>query len=382
MLANIVNKADGEDRQTAATMRDVAAAAGVSLGTVHHVLNPGHRRVAPDLRERVLDAMRGLSYEPAPRRRPDQTLEIGVVLPSLTNSFFGICLEGIQQTLSREGHLMLAACHDESVDDERRILLALRRRGVDGLILTPCWKVPSEVTSMVEHGLPVTILDRCSPVETLNRVVMDIYESSFDATRLLIDNGHRKIALINGPDGMDTSLERRRGYVDALRLAGLEHRPEYERCGPWTYEHGYRAMAALAALPEPPEASFLSSPMLTLGALMAMRERHLAWPDDIAIVGYGDPAWASLVEPPLTVVEQPLERMGEATANLLLASIKHNQPAVGQMVTLRSQIVLRQSHWGRRERGPESKVEPSTAGANRATGADRASAELEEGRWG
>jgi LacI family transcriptional regulator len=201
------------------------------------------------------------------------------------------------------------------------------------------------VRRMVERGLPVTILDRCPPTEHLNCVVMDIYESSFDATRLLIEHGHRRIALINGPDGMHTSLERRRGYVDALRLAGVEYRPEYEHCGPWTYEHGHEAMAHLTALPDAPRACFISSPMLTLGALLALRERHLAWPDDIALVGYGDPAWASVVQPPLTVVEQPVDRMGEAAANLLFASIRHSKPTTGQKVTLRSQIVLRQSHW-------------------------------------
>jgi LacI family transcriptional regulator len=335
-----------EERSAKPTMRTIAAAAQVSLGTVHHVLNPGPRRVAPELRSRVMEAMRELGYEPAPRQgRQVRPLEIGVVLPSLSNPFWGSCVEGIQRVLAREGHVVLAACHDESVVEERRALAAVRRRHVDGLIFTPCWEVPGEVRRMAERGVPVTILDRSGPAEVLNCVVMDIYESSFDATRLLVEHGYRRVALINGPDGMQTSLERRRGYVDALARAGIEYVSEYEHCGPWSYEHGHEAMAHLAALPEPPQACFISSPMLTLGALMAMRERHLAWPDDVALVGYGDPGWAAVVEPPLTVVEQPVDRMGEAAAGLLLASIRHSKPTTGQKVTLGSQIVLRQSHW-------------------------------------
>lgn len=345
-------------------MRDIAALAGVSLGTVHYVLNPGTRQVSPERRDRVLQAMRGLDYELAPRaRRRDQTLEIGVVLPSLTNFFFGSCLEGIRRVMARGGHLMLAACHGDSVEEERRALAAMRRRRVAGLIFTPCWEIPAEVERMARDGLPVAVMDRCPPTVALNRVVMNIYESSFDATRLLLENGHRKIALINGAEGMYTSLERRRGYVDALHFAGLDYRPEYERCGPWTFEHGYQAAADLAALSDPPQASFISSPMLTLGALSALRERHLDWPDDVAIVGYGDPAWASLVQPPLTVIQQPLEQMGESAANLVLGSINTSKPANCQSVTITSHLVVRQSHWRTRRAGSRSLIADQAAQA-------------------
>ena len=112
-----------------------------------------------------------------------------------------------------------------------------------------------------------------------------------------------------------------------------------------TFDHGLQATRTLLGLAEPPSAIFSSSVPLTSGVLWGLRERRLRVPEDIALVGFGDPVWASLVTPPLTVIEQPTTRLGEAAARLLLAMIGKEQSATGQRVVLETRLVLRESHW-------------------------------------
>jgi DNA-binding LacI/PurR family transcriptional regulator len=265
-------------------------------------------------------------------------------VPDSTNPFFSRVVVGVDSVLRKSGHLMLCSSSGEDTEREQELIAAFLKRRIDGLILTPVTEVSPRVDRLVDEGFPVVIMDRIGR-SRLNRVTMNNYESAFKATRLLIESGHALIALINGPERMDTARERRRGYREALRFAGLDGRPEHERLGPFTFEHGRRATRELLALPQPPTAIFSSSAILTSGVLWALRERRLRWPDDIAIVGFGDAVWASLVTPPLTVIEQPVELLGETSAQMLLDSFDQRAPVAGQHVVLDSHLVLRESHW-------------------------------------
>lgn len=328
-----------------ATMRDVAKRAGVSLATVSYVLNPGTRPVSATRRGQVMAAIEALGYEPAPRPRlRTSALAIGLVVPDATNMFFASTVAGVEGVLGRAGHVLLGSSSGDDPARERDVIAALVKRRIDGLILTPCREVPPQVEQLAAKGLKVVIMDRGGPTP-LNRVTMSNYESAFQATRLLIESGHESIGLINGPDYVDTAGERRRGYRAALEFAGLTPRPEYEFRGAFTFDFGRHAMRRLLALPSPPSAVFSSSAMLTSGVLWALRERRLRWPDDVAVVGFGDTVWASLVTPPLTVIEQPVSQMGETAAQLLLASLSSDTAAQGQHVVLDSHLVLRESHW-------------------------------------
>ena len=223
------------------------------------------------------------------------------------------------------------------------LVAACVRARVDALVLTPTAGVPAQVERLAAGGLPVVLMDREGGSTALDRVVMDNYRCAFQATRLLIESGHRRIALVNGPSHVSTAAERLRGYGDALAFAGLPVVDEYVRAGPFSHEHGRQATLDLLALDTPPEAVFTSSVILTSGVLHALRERRLRWPDDIAIVGFGDAAWVPVVTPPLTVIEQPAQQLGEVAARLLLAH--GGRERVGQRVVLDARLILRESHW-------------------------------------
>lgn len=327
------------------SMRDVARAAGVSLATVSYVVNGGPRPVSAGRQSRVQTAIKELGYQV--RRRQPAAVTVGVIVPDATNTFFSRTVAGIQSALWPQGHnAMVVSSGDDPLRELELVRLLLRSR-VDGLVVTPCDRIDPEVEQLASSGIPVVVMDRGAGSTSLNSVTMNNYDSAFKAVRLLVDSGHRLIALLNGPDRVDTARERRRGYLDALRLASLSVIPQYVRSAPFGLEPGLQATRELLALETPPDALFSGSVVLTAGALTALKERGLRWPDDLAIVGFGDAIWAPMMSPPLTVVEQPAERLGATAAQLLLSTLKEGGPRTGQRVVVESRIVLRDSHWGR-----------------------------------
>lgn len=323
-------------------MRDVARRAGVSLATVSYVVNGGPRTVSDELRGRVDAAVRELGYRPARRGRArTRPLTVAAIVPDAGNPFFAAALAGLRSVLGARGHVVITGSTDECADLEDELLATFVRARVDGIVLTPCGPVPDAVGRLAASGMPIVLMDRDGGSTTLSRVVMDNHRSAFQATRLLIESGHRRIALVNGPASVGTARKRLGGYRDALAFASIEPDAALERGVPFTPEQGRLATLDLLSRTERPDAIFSSSVILTSGVLRALQERRLRWPDDIAVVGYGDADWAALVSPPLTVIQQPARQLGEVAGQLLLAG----QGGGSQHVVLESHLVLRESHW-------------------------------------
>jgi DNA-binding LacI/PurR family transcriptional regulator len=297
--------------------------------------------VSDATRQRVLDAAAKLQYERSgPGRRPTRTLVIGAVVPDATNSFFADALRAVEGVLRRGGHQLLVASSgdDAAMEDKLVHLLAPK---IDGLVLSPAGELGSATTDLAKRR-PVVIMDR-GGAPGVPSVVMDNRASAERATRVLLDSGHRQIALVNGPLRVGTARDRLAGYEAALALAGFEVAQPYVRSCEFTFEAGRQATTDLLRLPERPDAIFSSSAILTSGVLSALCEQDLHWPDDIAVVGFGDAVWASLVNPPLTVIEQPKAELGRRTAELVLAAVRGARST--EQLTLTSRLVLRESHW-------------------------------------
>lgn len=326
-----------------ASMRDVARVAGVSLATVSYVVNGGPKPVGAATRQRVVAAMHRTGYRAGGRSRSRaRSLTIGAIVPDATNTFFAEALGGAESVLGEFGHMLVTASSNDDPARELKALKALSRARVNGLILTPNADVPAEVEELTSRGVPVVLMDRDGGATGLSRVVMDNYGSAFQATRLLIDSGLHRIALVNGPEQVSTARERLQGYRDALERAGLAVDDRYVRLGPFTVEHGRQGTLDLLSLPKQPDAIFSSSVILTAGVLWALRAQRLRWPEDIAVVGFGDSVWASLVTPTLTVIEQPVRQLGEVAARVLMAS--NGDAGQPQQLVLESHLILRESH--------------------------------------
>lgn len=328
---------------TSPTLRDVAAAAGVSLTTASCVLGTGRRGVSDALRARVEAAADELGYELHPRgRRRTQSLSIGVVVPSVTNAFFTAVIGALGGVLGQAGHHLVVAPSGDDPQAEDELVRLLSPR-IDGLAIAPADQIGRATRELAARGVPVVVFDRVGGAIDLPSVVMDNFESAQRATMILVESGFERIALVNGPQRIATARERTRGYLAALEAAGLQASDDRIWLGEFTMHDGRRAVDWLLQGPERPDAIFSSSAMITPGVLAGLREHGVSWPHDMAVVGFGDGVFAQLVEPAVTVIEQPTQAMGETVARLLLTRPAANQPPAH--VVLESMLVLRDSHW-------------------------------------
>jgi LacI family transcriptional regulator len=331
-----------------ATLRDVARHAGVSLATASCALGQGRRGVSDVMRARVQRAADELGYELRPRgRRRARPLFVGVVIPDVTNTFFSVLAGALDEALAAEGHRVLVAPsrEDPELEDEIVSLLAPR---IDGLVLAPASQVGPATLALARRGVPVVLVDRDGGAPQLPSVAMDNFDSAYRATMILVESGFERIALVNGPQRISTARARTEGYMAALAAGGLQRSDEWIWVGEFNFQDARRSVDWLMQAPERPDAIFSTSAVLTSGVLTGLRQHGLRWPDDVAVVGFGDAVYAALVEPGVTVIEQPTRTMGETAARILLNRTSYQQDA--PHVLLPSKIVLRDSHW-RRARG-------------------------------
>jgi DNA-binding LacI/PurR family transcriptional regulator len=324
------------------TLRDVAERAGVSLASASYALGRSGRQVGDGTRTRVLRAADELGYEPRRRGRPlRRALTVGAIVPDAANPFFADVLRAAGNHLRANGHRLLATYSGEDGETEGDLLRLIGTR-VDALMLVPTRPVGRDVRNLA-HRMPVVLMDRDGDAPELASVALDNVGSARNATRALIESGHRRIAIVNGPSRVSTARDRLQGYATALQEAGIAVRETYVQTGEFSSDTGRQAVHQLFRLPEPPEAIFSSSPLLTSGILPALQEHGIRWPDEVAFIGYGDAVWASLVQPPLTIIEQPTAEMGVTAAGMILSHTR--SPLPPRRIILSSRLVLRESHW-------------------------------------
>jgi LacI family transcriptional regulator len=324
-------------------MQDVAEAAGVSLGTVSHVLSGSHP-VNPETRERVDVAIRQLAFRPNRVARAlagDRSSTIGVLLPDIANPFFAELARGAEDVLGRADFAVLFGNSDNDAGKERRYLSNFSERRVDGMIALTTAGADAEELRQLTAYIPVVVVDRVAPGWGGDTVVGDNETGMMLAVRHLAQLGHRRIALINGDPGLSTAIERRAGFVRAASDEGLEVRLLSE--GEFTFESGFDQARALLALPEPPTGVCAANDLLALAVLGAAADLGRRVPRDLSVVGYDDIVFAKVASPALTTIHQPAYDMGAAAAKLLLKRLRDSTRRASRRVVMKPALVVRAS---------------------------------------
>ena len=325
-------------------MRDVAERAGVSKTTVSHVINTT-RFVEEETKQRVLRAIAELGYRPSVVARSlttKRTQTVGVVVSDSSNHFFTEVLSGIEEVLLPEDYALLVCNTAEILEREAHYLDLLLRQRVDGIIAAATsqrWDVLTEAE--IEH-MPVVFVDRRFEGLDGPFVGVDNERGAYLGTTHLIECGHRRIGILAGFERLSTMRERLAGFRQALQEHDIPLPGECVVNSPLSIEGGRDAMRQLLTLPERPTAVFLNNNLLSLGALLAIRDLELRCPEDVAVVGFDDHPWAAVSDPPLTIVRQPAERVGQAAAEMLLALINDEKVSEPHIV-LDCEVVPRQS---------------------------------------
>lgn len=337
-----------------ATIRDVAAKAGVSVATVSRVFNQ-KGPIREDTIRRVMDIAARLRYVPHAGARSlstRSTRTIGVLLPDLHGEFFSEVIRGVDVAARQSGyHILVSGSHSDA-EEMSAMLRALRGR-VDGLIvMSPDLRLGS-ISRALAPETPVALLNCAATGRRTIRI--DNYSGSRSMTDHLLSLRHRRIAFIRGPERNADAAERRRGYQDALATADAE---PIELAGDFTEDSGYRAAPDILAMRGRPTAIFAANDAMAIGALRALREAQVRVPEDIALAGFDDIPIARYLTPPLTTVRVETAEMGRRAVDYLVHTIENGADSGRKHDVIATSLVVRES-CGARIRGRRKSIQPS-----------------------
>ncbi len=311
-----------EDRRLLRQVRleDVSRRAGVSTATTSRVLT-GKGRVSEALRHRVLAAVDALGYTPDRIARSmtlGRTMTIGLVVSDVTNPFFTSVARGVEDAAREGGYGILLCNTDEDPEIEKTQLNILRERRVDGILLAPAGGESSHIQSLVDGGSTMVLIDRHIKGVDAPSVQVENAGATAEATRYLLSLGHRDIAIVVGKPSVSTSEERLQGYVQAHHDALLSPRPDLVFGGRYAQEGGYDSGAAIARMEPRPSAVISCNNVMTTGLLLALRDAGVRIPEDISLISFDDLPYFTLLDHPLTAIQQPMYELGHVACNLLL----------------------------------------------------------------
>ena len=329
------------------TLEKIGELAGVSRATVSRVVN-GTPGVRPEVRERVMGVIEETGYQPnlAARSLASNRMGlIGLVIPCaiqslFTDPFFPRLIQGMTQVCNENDYTMsLFLLHSE--DEEEKLYPRVLNRGyLDGVILASFDKNDPLIARIEKSDMPFIMIGR--PDETSNASYVDANseEGAYTAVAHLIHRGRKRIATITGRLDMNSGIDRLNGYKNALSERGLPIDEALIVNGYNSEAEAYNAMLRL--LPHKPDAVFVASDGMALGALRALRSANIAIPDEIAVVGFDDLPLAATSDPPLTTVKQPVRRMGVIAAETLLDIIKEGAEPP-RRIALPTELIIRQT---------------------------------------
>jgi len=306
------------------TIVDVAEAAGVSTATVSRVLN-NHPQVDVHLASAVRKAVKELGYRPSRVARSLRTRRNRVwaliVSDVRTGPFFGAVVRGVEDVAYEAGYSLFLCNTDEDPTKEASYIELAIAENVAGLILTPSG-ARTDLSPLLNFGIPVVLADRTLPGQQADSVLVDNVSGAHEAVNHLLEGGYERIACITGPLTTTTGQQRYVGYCNALEAAGIVVDDSLVCVADFRELGGQHAMEALLAEKQRPDAVFVTNHLMTVGTLQAISAAKLTIPTDIAVVSFDDMPWASLLQPPLTAVDQPAYDMGVEGARLLLSRLE------------------------------------------------------------
>ena len=331
------------------TLRDIAKALDLSVSTVSKALRDSYE-ISGATKKRVVDFARANNYLPnrmAKSLKEGKSGSIGVVVCSIDNSFVSRMLDGIDGTCAASGYDIIIMQSKESLLQERACLKQLEARGVEGVLISPSAETvdTEHIDQLAAAGKPVVFFDRIGDRPDTYQVGINNREGAFRATKHLIENGYRRIAMLNIGPAIYFADQRASGYREALAANGIDYREPYVRlCAPAdrkTFKATVDAnIRSLLALPDAPDALFTTTDQLSTHSLSVLHELGYRIPDDIALIGFSNTEFAGMLTPPLSTVYQPAFEIGKQAAEMLVGLIdgKNNKEVETVMLPVRLDV--------------------------------------------
>jgi len=327
-----------------ANIRDVADNAGVSVATVSRTLQQPER-VSPKTRNKVMAAVQAVGYKPnlmAVKFRSGKTHNLVVLVPTVANVFFARVISGMQEAAAELGYSILLANTLGNNDIENHYAKMVSTSQADGLIQLRAHN-PFDASMINDNGL-LPMVNACEVIEDGQYPVvsLDNRAAAKAMTEHLISLGHKRIAMIKGPQSSPLTQERLNGYKDALRDANIVFDESLLFDGDFTLQAGYKAGVTISELANKPSAVFCENDETAIGAIKAFKQADLHVPNDISVAGFDDIAFSAFVEPPLTTIAQPAEEFGR-TAVTLLVDLLNGKIRKAPKVIMPFELIVRES---------------------------------------
>ena len=323
----------------------VAKQAGVSTATVSRVVSGTNGRVSRETRDRVMQAVEQLGYEPnsaAKHLRTQRSGKILVTVPDISNPFFALILQGIEDAALKAGYAVLIGDTQHEPAREERYAQMLLQKQADGLIFLG-HRLPNDAVRLaraVTHR-PAPIVNGCefSPRLGVPSVHIDNAKAAQEAMEHLYSLGHQRVAVVTGPLASPLSRDRLRGAKAGARAAKAQRHLTVV-AGDFSISSGTIAATRLLARKPSPTAVFCFNDEMAIGVMQTARRRGIRVPEDLSVVGFDDIRFARYLDPPLTTVTQPMREIGEGCVRLLLEILRGNASAP-ESVTLQHQLTVR-----------------------------------------
>ena len=325
-----------------ATVYTVAKHAGVSIATVSRTLAGGHR-VAPETRDRVMQAVEDLNFEPNPSARRlayMKTETIALVFPDISGPFYSTVIRGVEQEAGRHDHnVLIYGTHGK--EGSGRYLRTLSSK-VDGLIIMARSVDEDSLRSLERQGVPFVLLGHSNGQIQCSTISVDNEAGAYKAAAHVLGHGHQRIGIITGPENSPDNKGRLQGYQKALLDAGISLPQNMVVPGNFEYEGGRIAIHKLLEGNSRPSAVLAANDEMAIGAIDAAQQRSLKVPEDLAVIGFDDIQMSALTHPSLTTVRQPMQLLGEAAVTLLFDQLQNSNGHPRHKV-LDTRLVIRQS---------------------------------------
>jgi len=331
-----------------ATIKDLARELKLSPSTISRALRD-HPDISPKTKKRVVSLADKLDYHPnsiAQSLQTKRTKTIGVIVPEIKQPFFASVINGIEELAYAAGYTIIVCQSNETADREVLVTRSLGSHRVAGLLvsLSRSTKNLDHFKLLQRRGVPIVFFDRVSNDIEASKVVVDDYKGAFDVVAHLIKSGYQRIAHLAGPKNLSISKFRLKGYMDALRQENLPFDDSMVVYGGLDDTDGIVGFQKLLHLQTLPDAIFAVNDPVATGAFVMIKEHGMKIPDDIALAGFSNTYMTSLLDPPLTTVEQPSYEIGKTAAQLLMEQINNNdEELLPKFIVLKTNLIVRGS---------------------------------------
>lgn len=306
------------------SIKKIAEESGYSVSTVSRVMNGRAEefRISEKAEKLILNVSEKFNYKANPiavNLRVKKSYTIGLVIPTLDNPFFVNITSILNRELTKKGYNIILTESDDDPQTEGQMIKQLLNRNIDGLLLIPC-KDNDENLALLEEtykeGLPIICIDRYMKDSTIPYITTDNEKGAYEGVKYLIEKGHKKIACIQGLKKSTPCIDRKNGYLAALKEYKLE--PLYIGGDEFSIKCGYREASNLLKEQDVPIAIFAMSSTIALGVIKAAEEHGYSIPGDISLIGFDNNIFLDYLSSPLTTIAQPIKKISETAVNILI----------------------------------------------------------------